>query len=171
MRHILLLLALFAPAAVGAQKPSSLGQLVDQLTQCRTVSGEARRLACFDRLAADIATARSSGDLLVLDRREVVERKRGRFGLSNPPGEVFGGGDADRATAVTQIDTTVRSASSAGNQGRWNLALANGMTWQVIDSLPFAPRTGAAIRIKAAPLGGFRASLPGGRSVLVKRLR
>lgn len=162
-------LLLAAPAA--AQTAADASRTVDQLGQCRAVSADGERLACFDRLAERIVAARKSGDLLVLDRKQVVDRKRRAFGLANPTANVFGGGAEDEATEVTELDTTVQSAAATANPGRWNIQLANGMVWQSIDSLPVPPRSGAPIKLKTAILGGYRASINGGRSFLVKRVR
>ncbi len=164
-----LVLALLAPVA--AQDGADVSRTVDRLTECRGIAADADRLACFDRLAARIAVARTSGDLLVLDRRQVVERKRRGFGLANPTSEVFGGGEADRATQVTQLDTTIRAARPAAAYGRWNLELADGSVWQTVDTPSFPPKASAPITLKNAALGGFRASINKGRSFLVKRLR
>ncbi|WP_375402711.1 hypothetical protein [uncultured Sphingomonas sp.] len=164
-----IVIALFAP--IVAQGSADVSRTVDRLTECRAIAADGDRLACFDRLAARIAAARTSGDLLVLDRRQVVERKRQRFGLANPPSDVFGGGEADRATEVSRLDTTIRMAKPAGPYGRWNLELANGSVWQSVDTLPFPPKASAPIALRTATLGGFRASIAGGRTFLVKRLR
>lgn len=164
-----LLLLLVAPAA--GQDASDATRTVDQLAECRTIAADGERLACFDRLTARILAARKSGELLVLDRKRVVERKRASFGLANPRGDVFGGGAEDEATAVRELDTTVRNVGPTANPGRWNIELANGMVWQSVDSVPVPPRAGAPIKLKTALLGGYRASVNGGRSFLVKRLR
>lgn len=173
MRPLLLaclpVLLTLSPAT--AQRGVDASRTVDQLAECRAIAANTERLACFDRLAERIALARKSGELLVLDRTQVVERKRRAFGLANPSGNVFGGGAEDKATEVTEVETTIQAASKTANPGRWNLQLANGMVWQSVDSLPFPPQVGASIRLKAALLGGYRASLNGGRTFLVKRLR
>lgn len=166
-----ILLAPAIPAPAAAQEAADVSRTVDRLTECRAIGADGDRLACFDRLAARIAAARTSGDLLVLDRRQVVERKRRSFGLANPTSEVFGGGEADRATEVTQLDTTIRAARPAAAFGRWNLELANGSVWQSVDTLPYPPKASAPITLRTATLGGFRASIGKGRSFLVKRLR
>lgn len=166
-----LVFALLVPTAAAAQESADVSRTVDRLTECRAIAAPTDRLACFDRLAERIAAARTSGDLLVLDRRQVVERKRRSFGLPNPTGEVFGGGEADRATEVAELDTTISAATPAKAYGRWNLQLAGGSVWQTIDPLALPPKANASIKLKSASLGGFRASINGGRSVLVKRLR
>ena len=158
-------------AAPAAAQSGDAARTVDQLAECRAVVADAERLGCFDRLAERIAAARKSGELLVLDKRQVVERKRRAFGLANPTGDVFGGGAEDKATEVTELETTVQAVGATANPGRWNMQLATGMAWQSVDSLPSAPRVGAPIKLRRALLGGFRASFGGGRSFLVKRLR
>lgn len=160
-----------SPAVAQAQDAAELSRTIDRLTECRAIAAGDARLGCFDRLAERIAAARTSGDLLVVDRREVVARKRQRFGLANPAGEVFGGGEADRATEVKELDTTIRAVAAASAYGRWNIELANGSVWQSIDTVAVPPRVAAPIRLRTASLGGFRASVNGGRSFLVKRLR
>lgn len=159
------------PAALHAQADPDISRTVDRLIECRAITGSEDRLSCFDRLAERIAAARKSGDLLVLDRRVVVERKRRGFGLANPTGQVFGGGEADRATEVRELDTTIRAAVAAAAYGRWNMELANGSVWQSIDTVPVPPRAGVPIKLRTASLGGYRASINGGRSFLVKRVR
>lgn len=172
MRTPLSLVLLALPAAAAeAQSDPDVSRTIDRLAECRAIAGSEERLACFDRLAERIAAARKSGDLLVLDRRVVVERKRRGFGLANPTGDVFGGGEADRATEVRELDTTVRVAAPASAYGRWNMELANGSVWQSIDTVPVPPRAGAPIKLRTASLGGYRASINGGRSFLVKRVR
>ena len=168
---VIAFLAIIPPTPVAAQDGADVSRTIDRLTECRSITASDDRLACFDRLAERIASARRNGDLLVLDRRQVVERKRQRFGLANPTGDVFGGGDADRVTQVSELDTTIRVASPAPAYGRWNLELANGSVWQSIDTLSFPPKATAPIKLRTAPLGGYRASINGGRSFLVKRLR
>ncbi len=168
MRLLLPALLIAFPAA--AQNAADPSRTVDQLGECRAIIADAERLSCFDRLAERIVIARRSGELLVLDRKKVVERKRAGFGLASTSGELFGGGEEDRATEVKELDTTIKVAAPAAAFGRWNLQLANGMVWQTVDTLSYPPKSGAPIKLKTASLGGFRASI-NGRSYLVKRLR
>lgn len=162
--------ALFLSLAA-VQSPAGSAENVDQLVRCRAVAEAAARLACFDGVVDRIAVARRTGEMIVTDRAKVVERKRQRFGLANAPGEMFGGGTEDTSTEVRELETTVASVQPASAAGRFNLQLANGMVWQTIDSLPLAPRVGAAITLKPSLLGGYRAFIKGERPVLAKRLR
>ncbi|MBC3942826.1 hypothetical protein [Sphingomonas albertensis] len=150
------------------------GRLANPLTdiaRCRTIKPDAKRLACFDAAAVSVSIAERSGDILVIDRKQVVADKRAGFGLPRTPTDVFGGGAADKATRVDQLDSTIRSAVPSNSFGRWNLRLADGSEWQTIDAIPVPPKTGTAIVVRQASLGGYRATIGKGRSVLVKRLR
>ncbi len=168
MRASLLLLML--PAAAVAQDRDGASRAIDELAGCRAIAAAADRLACFDRISDRIAGARRSGELIVVDRAKVVERKRARFGLASAPSEMFGGGPEDERTEVRELESTLRNVGVAA-YGRYNLELANGMVWQTVDTLQFPPRVGAPITLKVTPFGGYRAMIKGEKSVLAKRVR
>jgi hypothetical protein len=161
------LLALLSLLATPAQE--SAGS-VDALVRCRAVADAAERLGCFDRATDQIATARRSGEMIVLDRAKVVARKRGQFGLSQAPEQMFGGGPEDAATEVRTLTTTVAGVQPA-TYGLYTLQLANGMVWQTVDTMPFAPRRNTSITLRKTPFGGYRAHIDGEKPVLAKRLR
>lgn len=167
----LALVLLAVPSVATAQAREDRTRTMEDVIACRAVREDAARLACFDRASEKMAGARASGELLVLDRKTVVARKQQRFGLASPGTEMFGGGDADAATEVKQLDSNVVATVAAKAYGRYDMQLANGSVWQSVDPLPYPPKAGTAITIKAAPLGAYRASIAGGRSILVKRIR
>lgn len=164
----LAILLISAPAV--AQVGGSANPLTD-IVRCRAIQPDAQRLACFDAAAASASTAERAGNILVIDRKQVVAVKRAGFGLPSRPTDLFGGGAADKATKVDQLDSTIRSAVYSDGSRRWNLRLADGSEWQAIDAIPTAPKAGTAIVVKQASLGGYRATIGKGRSILVKRLR
>jgi hypothetical protein len=155
-------------ATAAAEKQPDVSRTVDALSACRTLTEDARRLACFDRAVPAILAAREDGTLLVLDKEKVVERRRARFGLASDGAAL--GDAADKATAVRELTTTISSVAGA-QYSRFNLALADGSVWQTVETARFEPRAGAAITIKAAALGAYKASIAGGTSIKVKRLR
>ncbi len=151
-----------------AKKQDDVSHTVDALSACRMLTEDAPRLACFDRAAEAILDARDNGSLLVLDKEKVVERRRARFGLTSDGAAL---GDAvDKATAVRELTSTISSVANA-QYARFNLALADGSVWQTVETARFEPRAGATITIKAAALGAYKASIAGGTSIKVKRLR
>lgn len=169
-RMVTLMTGVAAAMPIAAQDGGAVQQF-DELIRCKTVTRNDERLACYDRATATITASRASGDLMVLDRKTVIARKQSRFGLAVPTSEMFGGGKADENTDVRQLESTIKSAKPANGYGRWNLELANSSVWQTIDSMTFGPDAGDTIVLKEAPLGGYRASISNGRSILVKRIR
>lgn len=153
-----------------AEDKVSPSRTMDELAACRAIGDATARLACFDRAAERVVAARTKGDLLVIDRARVVERKRARFGLAMTDGAVFGGGPEDDATEVKELDSTIREVRPA-SYGLWTMALANGSVWQTTESLMYAPKANEKIKLKTALLGAFKASIDGGRAVKVKRIR
>jgi len=170
MNWLPLVLAI-VPTLASAQEQEDKTRAMDELIACRGLSENAQRLACFDHAAETLAGARASGELMVLDRKAVVVRKQQRFGLTTSTSEMFGGGAADQATEVRQLDSKVAAVTSAKAYGRFDIQLTNGSVWQTAEAMAFPPRVGAAITLKEAPLGGYRATIAGGRSILVKRIR
>lgn len=164
------LAALLCNAPAIAQDGGTVRQF-DELQRCKAIPQDRERLACYDQAAGTILASRAAGDLMVLDRKTVIARKQSRFGLAVPTSEMFGGGKADDATEVRQLETSIKIARPANAYGRWNMELANGSVWQTVDALTFPPDPGDKIILKEASLGGYRASIAGGRSILVKRIR
>lgn len=156
--------------AASAQADPDSSRTLDGLTACQRIAADAARLTCFDAAAGQIASARKSGSLLALDRGKVVERKRQQFGLADAGRNPLGGGEADRLTRVTEVATTITAVKSAG-YARFALQLANAMVWETIEPLSLEPRPGTTITIRQAGFGGFKASIPGERTILVKRRR
>lgn len=159
-----LLVAGLAVTGAHAQDRTAATRTVEAITDCRALTADAARLACYDKAAASLVAAKEKGELIVLDREKVVERRRQRFGLAmdSDPGI--------NTAEIKQIDTTIQSVANAKVRGKYDLALANGSVWQTIDPV-FLPKAGDPIRIAVASLGGFRAKIDGGRAILVKRIR
>lgn len=168
---LLLILAVLVPSVAAAQRSDDRSRSVDEVTACRDIRGDAARLRCYDRAAETLAGARASGDILVLDRKTVVARKQQRFGLATPTSEMFGGGDADKATEVRQLDSKIVAIAPAKAYGRFDIQLANGSVWQTLEALSFPPKSGTMVTVKEAAMGGYRLSVAGERSVLTKRIR
>lgn len=167
---LITLAAIVLPAglAVAADKPST-SKLMDELASCRAIAGATERLACFDAASDKVITARKKGDLLVLDRGVVVERKKARFGLALTDGAVFGGGVEDQATEVKEVETTVKEVGEA-SYGRYHIAMANGMVWETTEPVRYTPKIGAKAVLSTGLLGAFKLKTDG-LIVKVKRVR
>ena len=168
---LLIILAAWVPSAAAAQRVEDRPKSIDEITACCQVHGDAARLRCYDHAAEALAGARASGDILILDRKTVVARKQQHFGLSTPTSEMFGGGDADKATEVRQLASKIIAIAPAKAYGRFDIQLANGSVWQTLEALPFPPKPGVGVTLQKAAMGGYRLSVTGQRSVLTKRIR
>jgi hypothetical protein len=156
--------------AVVAQAPSDSSKTLDSLVACQAIHVDQTRLACLDAATMRIIDARKSGNLLALDRGKVIEQKRRLFGLADAGQNPLGGGEADRLTKVTEIESTITGIKPV-NYEQFVLQLANGTVWQTIEPLTLAPRLGTAIMVKQSGFGGFRARIKGERPILIKRQR
>lgn len=166
----LAILALPIATAAPAQEARDAVRALDELGQCRALTADAERLACFDRIVGRIAAARRSGELLAFDREAVATERRVRFGLADVPNDA-GSEAAARAAKVRELSSTITGVAQAPGFGRWDLTLANGQVWRMLDGDRYGPRAGAPIKLITTVTGGFRASVDRGQAVQVRRIR
>jgi hypothetical protein len=131
-------------------------EVFEALIKCRAVADEAERLRCFDSAAAALETAAERRDLVVVDRQQIRETKKGLFGLDIPNLNPFGSGGDDGEEEIKSIESEVASAYQDGD-GRWVVTLKEGGTWAQTDNSPLAlrPRVGHKIRIQKAAMGSY----------------
>ncbi len=148
--------ALVAPAALPAQKGKQQArpEAFEALVRCRSLTDDAARLKCFDEAAATLQQQAENRDLVVVDRKQIQETKRGLFGLDIPDLNPFGSGDD--GVEVKSIESVVRSATQDGD-GRWILTLEDNSTWAQTDNYPFAvnPKRGHKVKIVKASMGSY----------------
>ncbi|HEY0042921.1 MAG TPA: hypothetical protein VGB62_00085 [Allosphingosinicella sp.] len=144
-------------------------QTFDALMRCRGISDAAQRLSCFDSASAALEEAANSRELLLVDRQQAREAKRGLFGLDLPNFNPFGGGGDDGEDEIRSIESTVASASDLG--GNWLVKLADGSTWLQTDGkiIAVAPRQGHKVKVSKAALGSYMMRVNGQPAVRVKR--
>jgi hypothetical protein len=137
------------------------------LTSCRALTDATARLACFDEAAAKLDAAVASNDVVVVDKTQVEQTKRGLFGLQLPNFRLFG---SDNDTPLAQIESTVSGVR--GTADGWLISLADGSTWQQMDGLPLAlcPKPGMAVIVKSAALGSFKMNVAKQPAIRVKRI-
>lgn len=142
---------------------------LEALAACRTISSDVDRLACYDRAAGELSTAAQSGDLVVVERKQMREARRQLFGFNAPNlSSIFSGGGEEEEVAA--IETTLTRASQNG-EGKWTFHLADGGEWLQIDSAPvrFRNRPGLDVRVRRAALGSYLLTAGPSRAVRVKR--
>lgn len=172
MRIIAIVAASAALSPAYAQSRDQTVAIADDLAKCRDISAADQRLACFDRTVATLVAARDAGDLLVIDREGMRDAKRAVFGYSLPTIRLFGGGGDSRGEPeVREINSTIASVR-LGKSGLYLLGLADQSQWQTTQARTgLFPKSGKPIRIEAGLLGSYIATIDGGRSVKVKRVR
>lgn len=139
------------------------------LVACKNISDSQQRLACYDEKVAALETAQTSKQVVIADREQVKEARRGLFGLSLPRIKLFGG-DNDEGANINQIESTILSIRQLRG-GKMVLSLEDGATWQQTEVRTMRrPRKGDPIVIKRASLGSYTAKVKGGRSFKVKRI-
>jgi hypothetical protein len=168
-----LLMASFAAEAAAkntGDARTTLPESYTQMLRCRSVTDAAERLACYDAGVAKLQQAQESADIVIVEKREVQEAKRGLFGFSLPQVKLFGGGAGD--DDVNELTATVARAQRY-DYSRWRLVLDNGSTWDQIEPEPLAidPEAGTAIVIKRASFGSYKARIGGQPPVRVRRVQ
>ncbi len=166
-----LLLVLAVPADAEAQtaaRPRHLGAL----DACRAIASDTARLACFDREAASLLAATSSGQVSVVDRADMKAARRSLFGFSLPKLPFFSG-DRSAEDTVDQLESTVRSVQPMEN-GRYRMTLtADNAVWETTETkISFSPpRSGDKIVIKKAALGSYFLRIDGQVGVKGQRVK
>ncbi|MEP2103335.1 MAG: hypothetical protein ABJP02_08450 [Parasphingorhabdus sp.] len=165
--------ALSAPA-LAADKDEAISKppaIYTDLVACKNITEAEQRLACFDEKVAALETAQTNNQVVIADREQVREARRGLFGLSLPRIKLFDG-DGDDGDQIDQIEGIIASAR-ASRSGKWVIKLEDGAVWQQTDaprSTSRRPRADDAIAIKRGSLGSFVAKVNGGRAFKVKRI-
>ncbi|MCW3846275.1 hypothetical protein OF829_03420 [Sphingomonas sp. LB-2] len=159
---LLPLLVLATPAL--AQERS---KRLDAVVECRKLTDSAERLACYDKAVADLDSAEKSREVVVVDKEQVREARRGLFGLSLPRIRLF---DSSDEPDLDEVTSTVKSISTQGD-GRVFFVLEDGARWVQTDNRTVVNvRPGTQVTLKRAAMGSFFAKFHGSISVRVKRV-
>lgn len=161
-------LMLAVPASAKEAKPKGPPPaLFIALTACRGLTDPVARLACFDAASAKLDAAVASNEVVVVDKMQVEQTKRGLFGLQLPNFRLFG---SDNDTPLAQIDSTVTGVR--GTAAGWLISLADGSTWQQMDdaALALSPKAGMAVIVKSAALGSYKMNIAKQPAIRVKRI-
>lgn len=157
-------------ATAWAQTPASKA-LVDAVTACRAEQDDQARLRCFDAAVGPLQRAAASGSIVVVDKADVRRTRRSLFGFSLPKLPFFTGDDtADEAPE--EVEAKIASGRSLGND-KWQFVLESGAVWQTSEPSRYfaAPKPGHVVKLKRGTLGGYFASVQGGRAVRALRVR
>jgi len=150
-----------------ARKP----EVVANLSACRSISGAAERLSCYDKAAAALDSAVEQRQITMFDRAAVRAARRSLFGLDLQSFPLFGGDkEKEKAERIDTLEAVVASAAMNG-AGKWVVKLREGATWTQIDNNQLVqwPKAGSKVLIKRASLGSFMMRVDGQPGIRVKR--
>jgi hypothetical protein len=169
---ISLLALVLGPVPASAKEKSDLPQqlppVFEAVVNCRALTVDSERLACYDRSVAALASAREKQDIVVADRATIRETKKGLFGFTLPKLRLFGGAERD-GDEVKEIESTIAAVRETAD-GMGVFTLADGARWKQTDGGATFAKPGVAIRIKRGTLGSYLASIGKGAFIRVVRL-
>ncbi|MEC3912749.1 hypothetical protein U5A82_20415 [Sphingobium sp. CR2-8] len=170
----MLLCLVLAPMVQAAPRQQPRPEIFTNLLQCRSISDNAARLACFDQQVGAMDAAAQRDEVVVLDKSELNKTRKTLFGFSFPKLPFLGGGDDDGGSAqqdgVSHVDALITSVRSLG-YGKWQIGLDDGAQWMTTEVVTGRdPKVGLKIEIKRAAMGSFLGKVEGGRAVRMKRV-
>jgi hypothetical protein len=161
------LVAIPAQAKKDGDQPTP--EVFSAVVDCRSISDDAARLACFDAAVGKLADAQAAKEVMVLSSEEVRRTKRGLFGFVLPKFGLFGGDDdEDGIEPLKELTATI--ASFSGGTGRYVFTLDDGAVWEQTDGAYLKrPKAGSQIVIRRAALGSYMARVDDGIGFRIKR--
>jgi len=158
---VLTIAAMATPAQ--AQKKSAgadPGPVFEGMLQCRTITDDSARLACFDRQVAAFADAQKTGEVIVAERKVVEQARESAFGLAVGESTLLRGPDGEPLKTLSAKITGLRPLPGSG---RLSITLENGSRWEQTDppSYIFSPKPGQMLVIDRGAMGGYRAKIEG----------
>ncbi len=182
VRPSYLIAAVVLVAGVGssqARSPSDSPPALQKVFDCRAITDNTARLACYDANVGQLSEARTRGDIAMVDREQVKDAKRKLFGFSLPSISLFNHDDKDdkdirkaaRADEVEEITAKIRTVGHNA-EGALVITLEDGARWEQTDAMIFgrAPKPGSTATIKRGAFGSFKVSIDGSPSAKVRRI-
>lgn len=167
-RYVIAMAAVLTMANSGdVRRNSDRSPLLTKLVECRAITDTAARLVCYDVQVDALDTAERSKQIVVVDKAQVSEARRGLFGFTLPSLKIFGGDDDDQESR--ELESTIAAASRNGD-GQWFIVLKDGARWRQIDNkFVGQPKAGQKITIRKSGIGTYFASIMGRNGFKVRR--
>lgn len=168
-----LTIAAMATSAQAQKKSAGAdpGPVFEGMLQCRTITEDSARLACFDRQVAAFADAQKTGEVIVAERKVVEQARESAFGLAVGESTLLRGPDGQPLKSLSSEIIDVRKLPGSG---RWVMSLENGSRWEQMDppTIRFVPEKKQTLQIERGALGSYIAKLNGkGSFAKVKRIQ
>ncbi len=144
-------------------------ELVAQLFACRDIADDSERLACFDREVSAMQGAQESKELVIVEKEQVEQTRKGLFGFALPKIGLFkGDGGEDE---ISDLETTLVSARRMNN-GRYSFVVEGGARWIQTDKTPVlrTPKAGDPVTIKKGAIGSYMVKFGKARAFRARRV-
>ena len=160
------MLAAFAGAGLAFAAPAAPDRaaVVQALSDCRKLTEDAARLACYDKAAGAFEQAETKGDVVVVTREHVQQVRRQAFGFSLPSIDLLGAfaGGAKKGEGFDRLTLALQEVHR-GKDGHWVLQGEDGAVWKQTDDQEFFkdPPKGTKMIITHGTLGSFFCDVQG----------
>ncbi len=147
-------LALSGGAAAAQPKAEGRAAIVQKLMDCRKLTDNAARLACYDQSTAALDQAEAKGDVVIVDREQAKQVRKQAFGFTIPSISIFSKGEEKEETDSFE---GVLAGASQNRGGFWVFKLEDGAVWSqvVAEDLFRSPKPGMKVKIRKAALGSY----------------
>lgn len=154
-----------APAATGR------AQIVQTLSDCRKITADADRLACYDKAVSALDVAESQGEVVVVDEAQASAVRRQSFGLKLPSLNVFSRAAPKHGEGVDHLSVELSAAHRDAN-GKWVLTTTDGAVWRQTDEFDLGedPHAGSKMVIQNGVAGSFFCKIDGQAQVRCARV-
>lgn len=192
MRILIIFFILFAPPAAWSQSPVYI-----DASQCRNITVDLVRVACYDRLADMVMQQNGTTPQLDQSRQPQQAQPQGSYQdqlreknrqmreeLARLRNSEPGGGDADRITRFGRPEQRIetnkdgedilydRIQSLQKGPDGWLITLASGQVWKELYNRPYNLEEGMEVKISPGMLGSYHlSSSKQKRFIYVKRIK
>jgi hypothetical protein len=158
-------------AAPPAKMDVGRAAVVQSLSDCRKITEDAARLACYDKAAGALDQAESQGQVVVIDREQARAVRRQAFGFNLPSLNIFGRGAVKSEEGFDHLNLDIASVHHS-SEGKWVFVATNGAVWRQTDSEEFAedPHPGSKLFVHNGALGSFFCKVDGQPQVRCERV-
>lgn len=160
--------AFLATGANAQPKPEGRSAMLQKLVDCRKLTDEGARLACYDQVTVALDQAEAKGDIVVVDREQARKVRRQAFGFSVPSITLFERGESKEELENT---TGVVDVARVNGAGKWVIKLQDGAVWTQVDGNEMFrdPKPGMPVKIRQATMGSFLMTIDNMRAFRARR--
>ncbi|NVD45450.1 hypothetical protein [Qipengyuania atrilutea] len=149
-----------------AQEAGTSTKRLETLNQCREITDDGARLACFDREVEIVLADQASGEITVLRAEDIRQTRRSLFGFSTAKTGIFASDD--------DVDTKLQSRITGLRQmqrDHWEVTIEEGSVWRARNTpRRFKPRVGDPVELEEAALGSYWLRINGKPGVKARRI-